>query len=311
MPSTANPLCRYHSNVHTAVVRKDSEAYHQWTTYWLILHIYITILSPFLHLTLHPIFQILAILWLSLPRFQGASVVYERVVVPLVDRHETKIDDSVAQAHRGVRRWVLSRLGRVVWMLIGEGGSLAEGLLHVIMGFLGVNPTLSVAPAKLEGETIKPPPQHSIKEALSRSSSIEELEEVGDHRVSDSFDPTDFITMLQQGLYVFAQTDADSDASRGVFKLCIFSYTKDENAFSVSPVEVKIEPVKLPLDGLKATRSTGSRQGLLLECHRTNSCNKNVQNNVSVEIVLSDESDRDILLNGLNACLPHIFSQNE
>ena len=57
----------------SAVVRKDAEAYHQWTTYWLILHLYLTILSPILHFTLHPIFQILAILWLSLPQYQGAG----------------------------------------------------------------------------------------------------------------------------------------------------------------------------------------------------------------------------------------------
>ena len=117
------------------MVRKDDEAYHQWTTYWLILHLYLTILSPVLHLTLHPVFQILAILWLSLPQYQGASLVYEKIVNPWVDQYETKVDDAVEEAHRGMRRWIFRRLGGVAWILIGEGGNLAEGLLSIALSF--------------------------------------------------------------------------------------------------------------------------------------------------------------------------------
>mmetsp|Transcript_42324 Transcript_42324/g.88827 ORF Transcript_42324/g.88827 Transcript_42324/m.88827 type:complete len:374 (+) Transcript_42324:219-1340(+) len=323
-----------------AVVRKDAEGYHQWTTYWLILHLYITILSPLLHLTLHPIFQIIAVLWLSLPQYQGASVVYERLVNPWVDQYESRVDEAVDEAHRGARRWVWSKMGGVIWLLVGEGGSLAEGLLTVVMGFLGVNnaklqPERSEEVLAVQSSTSSESllqPRHSIKEALSQSSFEEAESSVDDIRTTASFDPTDefvndFVSMLQQGLYAFASVEMSSDAinrtdgtKRHVFedgfKLGTFSYTKDEGgAFLISPVvagahEMGVsssQPVALPLDTLTPLRQTGT-QGLIIECHNiTNRSDGNTTSNVRAELVLSDETDRNILLNGLTACLPSMI----
>jgi len=263
-------------------------------------------------------------------------VVYERIVNPWVDQYESKVDDAVEEAHRGVRRWIWSRLGGVTWMLIGEGGSLAEGLLNVIVGFMGVDSVTSEK--SRDGPTIQPSrsteslPRHSVKEALSQSSSIEEVDEVGNL----SFDPSDefvndFISMLEQGLYVFANVAITDEATgvikernqhvfEGGFKLGIFSYTKDEKGvFLISPMAAGADeldtkgfaPVRLPIDTLKPLRSNGS-QGLILECHGTTSGNKeSFTTHVRTEIVLSDESDREILMNGLNACLPYILLSRE
>lgn len=250
-------------------------------------------------------------------------MVYERLVNPWVDQYETKVDDAVEEAHRGVRRWIVSRLGGVAWILIGEGGSLAGGLFNVIVGILGFD-SLTSGQSGEDRPNIKPsesieslPPRHSVKEALSQSSSFEE---VGNH----SFDPTDefvndFISMLEQGLYVFANVSITDEATgvmkdttrhvfEGGFKLGIFSYTRDDKgALLISPVatgdhELDTKdsgPVRFPLDNLKPLCSNGS-QGLVLE--------SNGNNHGRAEIVLADESDREILLNGLNACLPCILS---
>lgn len=294
-----------------AVVRKDSEEYHQWSMYWLILNLYVTVLSPFLHLTLHPIFQLIAVLWLSLPQYQGASVVYDRIVVPWVDRYEERVDDAVEEVHRSVMSWVWSRLGRFTYVLMGEGGSLAGELLNVVTGlvagddvqFFGkpVDPTIQ--PSNSTNSLLNP--RHSLREGLSQSS----FEEVGEAVPSDEF-VRDFMAMLQQGLYVFANVVAD-EATESLFerghKLGIFSY--DGGVFSITPVAVtagaetgtkESTPVRLPLDNLRPPRATGA-QGLILECQETG----NVANNISVEMVLSDESDRNILLSGLEFCLPN------
>ena len=306
----------------TAVIRRDSDSYHQWSNYWLILHLYLTILSPILHITLHPVFQILAILWLSLPQYQGALVVYERVVNPWVDQFESKVDDAVEEAHRGVRRWLWSRLGGVAWLLTGEGGSLVEGLMNIVMMALGRDNsvtlvTTEVNPSSQPANLIEPlRPISSVKGALSRCSSFEGA-------IGHSFDPTeefviDFVSMLRQGLYVFVNIshncEAELQAKRhtrfeGGFKLGIFSYTA--HAFQISPVtagshELDVlgsAPVKMHIDGLLVMRSSGS-QGLILEYDSMtgNTC----RNNVRAEIVLSDEVDREILFNGLNSCLPHM-----
>jgi len=136
------------------------------------------------------------------------------------------------------------------------------------------------------------PPRHSIKEAMS-----DELNRVS----SDSSEfVTEFLGMLEQGLYVFAHAspttcDEYSDV-KGSFKLSIFSY--DEGGFLIAPTDAnnsdtnETAPVRLSLDSLTSLQSSGS-QGLIME-----------GNEIRAEIVLSDESDRDILMDGLKACLP-------
>jgi len=264
-------------------------------------------------------------------------VVYERIVVPWVDQYESKVDEAVDEAHRGVRRWLWSRFGSFIWLLIGEGGNFAEGLLNVIMGFLGCETLL---PRKSREDIAMKPsnstepllPRHSIKEALSQSSSFSEVDDVSD----SSFNPSeefvhDLISMLRQGLYVFANVytsgkSPDCDASvqisgnhhvfEGGFKLGILSFTEDgQEAFSISPVSAEANgtdaassaTVVLPLDILKPVRLTGA-QGLIFECHRIadGGDEDNEADNIRVEIVLSDESDRNILAASLNACLPFI-----
>ena len=315
----------------TAVVRKDSEAYHQWSTYWLILYLYIIILAPLLHLTLHPIFQIIAILWLALPQYQGASVVYERIVTPWVDQYESRVDEAVNEANRGVRRWFFRAVGRFSWLLIGEGGTLAQGLLTLIVPFLGDQ---SARPAT-SGDDVTPQPskhneslisaRHSMREALSQSS-FEEITDVSD---SSFFNPTnefveDFTSMLNTGLYVFANvnildeaTDSDADMNHA-FAGGFFSLSEQNRAFLVSTTATcgahamddanDLSPVLLPLDALLPLRTTGT-QGLVLECHCTSDGdNGKKMINIRAEIVLSDETDRNILMNGLNACLECLIS---
>jgi hypothetical protein len=297
------------------VVRKDSESYHQWTNYWLILHLYVAVLSPLLHFTLHPIFQIIAILWLSLPQYQGALVVYERVVNPWVDQYESKVDNAVEEAHRGVRRWLWRRLGVAAWLLLEEGGSLAEGIINMlIMTFRGgYSATLATSGVNRTSQSSLRPVS-SVKGALSRCSSFE-------GSVDRPFDPTeefanDFVSMLRQGLYVFANTahnyEIETSSKRhdfeGGFKLGILSYIEHAHAFQITFVaagsdELDVSgssPVNLYLDSLMPLRYSGSH-GLIFECNSATGGTR--RNNVRAEIVLSDEVDREILVNGLNSCL--------
>lgn len=260
----------------------------------LILHLYITILSPILHVTLHPIFQLIAILWLSLPQYQGAACVYDRIINPWVDVYENQVDEQIDQAHRGVRRWIWKRLGGVIWIVIGEGGSVLEGLMNILVGQMGGNNKKSEdddanTDIQQSNSSESLPPRHSIKEAMS-----DELDRVS----SDSSEfVTEFLGMLEQGLYVFAHTSPTTYSDvKGSFKLSIFSYDGN-GAFLIAPTANngdtnKTAPVRLPLDTLKVLQSSGS-QGLIME-----------GNEIRAEIVLSDESDRDILMDGLKACLP-------
>ena len=206
-------------------------------------------------------------------------------------------------------------------MVIGEGGSFAEGMFNIAMSLvMGDDASKMDASRSDDNATIQSTnsteslqPRHSVKEALRQSSSIGEIDNPAmDHPTEELV--KDFISMLEQGLYVFANVVAvdDNDISgdgakskthfEGGFKLGILSYTKEERgAFLISPVAAAAgettdpngsSPVKLQVDGLKPLRSAGS-QGIDFP-----------SDSVKAEVVLSDESDRDVLLNGLNACLP-------
>lgn len=249
-------------------------------------------------------------------------MVYDRIVNPWVDMYESQVDEGIGKAHSGVRRWMWKRFGGVVWMILSEGGSLTQGILSTIVGLLGGEKSgenATDASIQPSNSTESLPPRHSIKEAMSQSSSIDEFDGVG--KKHSSFDnPTEefikeFMSMLEQGLYVFANivtetaTDETTDKGdmnvkdisphvfEGGFKLGIFSYSKEGKgaAFIISPVSdvdnANVAPVRLPLHQMKPLSATGS-QGLVLE-----------SNHVRAEIVLSDESDRDILFSGLTACL--------
>ena len=165
--------------------------------------------------------------------------------------------------------------------------------MNILVGQMGGNNKKSEDNANTDiqqsnsSETL--PPRHSIKEAMS-----DELDRVS----SDSSEfVTEFLGMLEQGLYVFAHTSPTTEEYsdvKGSFKLSIFSYDRD--AFLIAPTDTnnanETAPVRLPLDSLKSLQSSGS-QGLIME-----------GDDIRAEIVLSDESDRDILMDGLRACLP-------
>ena len=300
-----------------AVVHKDVEAYHQWCTYWLILHLYTTILSPLLHLTLHPLFQLLAILWLSLPRYQGASVVYDRIVVPWVNKYEDQVDDTIDEAHRGVRRYVLGKLKTVVWAVMGEGGSLAEILIQGVIGSTSIFDDSNSVQTDAQNNnnhsipTSPHPPRHSVKEALSQSSSGgDDMMNMNEDQMDGNL-VQDFMSMLVQGLYVFANVekitggDEQIPSSHTGFKLGVFSFNESDFTFIItSPAgrdqQQESSTERLYIDDLIRLTSSGS-QGILLEFS-----SRPGEPSIRAEIVLSDESDRDILLNGLSQCLPII-----
>ncbi len=297
-----------------AVVHKDVEAYHQWSTYWLILHLYTTILSPILHLTLHPLFQLLAILWLSLPRYQGAAVVYDYVVIPLVNKYEGRVDDTIHVAHRGVRRWVVAKVKTILWAVMGEGGSLVDVLFRGVIGSFTdddftvserQNTNRSTSSSSLSSN----PPRHSVKEALRHSSSSFDDMSIDDDNSFDDNMVQDFMSMLMHGLYVFANVEKtdmngehDHSTFGGGFKLGVFSFDKGRKWFNITPAggdeqqEQSIE--KVYVSDLTRLAASGP-QSIILECSTITG-----ELIIKAEIVLSDRKDRDVLLSGLRQCLP-------
>ena len=299
-----------------SVVHKDVESFHQWCTYWLILHLYTTILSPILHLTLPPLFQLIAMLWLSLPRFQGAAVVYDRIVVPWVNKYEVQVDSSIDVAHKGARRWALEKLKTIIWAVVGEGGSLVELLIQGVVGSSKLFDKRD-SPRRIDTRNdiitvvASIPPQHSVKEALRQSSSSIDNMIMNEDQSLDENLIHDFTSMLSNGLYVFANIERidefkeqQESAFEGGFKLGIFSFA--EGVISIAPAPTGRSQQQEPsIDRFSIKNLTrmapSAQQSLSFEFSNTTI--------IRFEIVLSDENDRDILFNGLKQCFP--ISRNE
>ena len=322
----------FHLCTEIAVVHKDSEAFFQWCTYWFILHLYSTVLSPIFHFTLHPIFQLIAILWLSLPRFQGASFVYERVVVPWVKKYENQVDEVIDDAHRGIQRWIWSKMGYTMALVVGESGNLIENVFELIFGKPLVRkdsdeskPSEQQQTAAMDIDHLQSfstskhcqQPRHSVRDALRHSSTLEEFVAVdGEGNVEHSIEfmteyVSDFKAMLQHGLYVFANIEMSNTTTNvsvgqnSEFRLGVLSYHVDKtgDAFLISPVgtEANSSIVRFPLYGLSGPICTGS-QGIILEW--TGRVSMKDKNRVKAEVVLSNQEDRDILFKCLTNCLP-------
>lgn len=78
--------------VHNA----DHESFQLWTTFWFLLYL----LTPIFNiLQIGTFSQILFVLWLSLPRFQGALWVYQHVFEPVMEKYsvEQKVDERMHQ----------------------------------------------------------------------------------------------------------------------------------------------------------------------------------------------------------------------
>ncbi|EJK68264.1 hypothetical protein THAOC_10575 [Thalassiosira oceanica] len=248
-----------------AVVRRDRRECKIWCTYWLVLQLNRVILS-----SLHPVFHLIAVLWLSLPSYQGAAVVYERIVTPLVDRHECLLDERIDEAHAFSRRFIARRVGRICWLLLAESGDLTGSLLGSALGLAGSS-----------GDANNP--RHSIR------SSLIEMEDAGE--VRPSLTPTsefldDFTSMLSQGLYVFARIHEFGGEG---FKLGVLACDEDLKQFTISlqdGASMRGRCTAVPFAGVQISPQLTNE--IVLENETVRVC-----------LRLSDHSDRNILLSGI------------
>lgn len=211
----------------------------------------------------------------------------------------------------------MEKLKTVIWAVMGEGGSLAEILIQGVIGSTSSNfdDSNSVSDTQSNKNSIATSshhhPRHSVKEALCQNSSG------GDSMNDDqSFDDNlvqDFMSMLVQGLYVFANVEKITGSDEQIipshtgFKLGVFSFVESDFTFVITSPAGRDQQQKesvserLLIDNLTRISSSGP-QGIVLDF----SSNTRDEPVIRAEIVLSDESDRDILLNGLSQCLPII-----
>ena len=81
--------------------RLDAAA--EWLTYWVIFSLFSVLesVASFLvsWIPFYNVLKLMFLLWLLLPRFKGASKLYQALVQPIIRKHESKIDQSISQGY--------------------------------------------------------------------------------------------------------------------------------------------------------------------------------------------------------------------
>lgn len=73
----------------------------QWLTYWVVFAV-LNLIEFFADIILYWLpfyyaFKTILVLWLSLPAFNGASLVYKQAIRPMLMNHQSKIDKELEQ----------------------------------------------------------------------------------------------------------------------------------------------------------------------------------------------------------------------
>lgn len=158
-----------------AAKQQDEEAYFMWMTYWVIWAalsmLEYTLLEYSLKLSLPFFYELKSclILWLVLPRFQGAAVLFDNYVLPWLIKYEDDIDERITKASTEVRRRGSSVLNK-----------LANQLLQHASAFL-VERTLGTKKEERElGDVLMDSAMRSVNDALGSLGPAREGEGDGD-----------------------------------------------------------------------------------------------------------------------------------
>ena len=264
---------------------------------------------------LNPLLEFPITFWLSGPT-RGSMVIYECIFVPLVARFEGKVDEEIERRRREVRE-------RAVRFMLNGGAALVAQLWDMISsatitneedgnGDIGAYDEDSDRSGLLDPQHSVRASLHSIQSSFSQDSIDANNEGSSDMDIDGENNHTayirDFLAMLERGLYVFAHVssangDTDDHANttnNKTFVLRVFSYSSDSNSFQLSSVDHhRNDPatsITLPILEIGKVEASGG-QAITIS-------NGSVS---KVEIVLSDEDDRNILLSGLEVCMDHLL----
>lgn len=265
----------------------------------------------------HPFLHLVSLLWLSLPKFQGASVLYERFFLPAFIEYEVEIDEQINVQSGRMRQSLLQYMRNGGNELIQTITKTSVFALTLSRQLVFANESRSLfAGSSMIIEEIKPEtycahseakeswtiePQHSLSD-LSNSSK----EDNG--YISDYI--SNFIGLLSKGLYVFSKTKLkgsllEAQHSKDRFQLKIFAIHMESLSFIIADVDstndTKRKPLRISFSDIKKFRQSG-----LSEIKFVFSVESHKSKTLHCEIALADTDDCKALLRGLNKCLPYL-----
>lgn len=261
------------------------------------------IIEPFIDVAFHPWLKVILVAWLALPRFQGAYVIYNRLIVPSLDKYETKVDGHIEDMRNEAKQ-------RAWRYILGKGWGAADRVL--LVGKLATQGRLfSSSSSTLEGDNGNKEGEKLNSEASSNDKNVTKKKLTPLHSISfsetyaedDEEYVTDFLDMLTRGLFVFALVVTNAEPNQlesDEFKLRVFALEEEQTAFLLTPLEETRddEEIVVLVNNITEIIESENAQGITIQCKQ----------DLEVHIVLPNVDDRNTLLNGLNICLPVLKS---
>lgn len=303
------------SSIRT-VYNKDYIFFKFWTTYWFLLYIFTPILSIF---KVSKYIQLMFVMWLSLPQFQGALFVYHQIFEPVMEKYnlEQKVDKKIQGAYHHVRLIMWRIFTDLSWSVLGQVGelvSLVKGTSEEPVCEEDCKKETEDRPreetnvvAESIQSTFTRKPSHSIMDSISSNNSS--MDSLSESLGTDMY-KNDFLDILKQGLYVFAHTGAMPKRFRLriLHYECIDDGTNECFVLEVDPnvvIDAGDECVTvIPFHTISSVEQSGSNSIKLMS--HSQLCTSLKDEVLLTEIVLSDEQDQQTFLQGLYACLPHV-----
>jgi hypothetical protein len=124
-------------NTAKAILEQDARAVREYLTYWCVFICIVYVgraLSFFSFQKNHPPeLKVVFILWLTLPRFQGALRIYSYVIKPYFEKYENDIDHHIATVTNEVQTRATRQLKVILWQLLfaPNDGVISAALLGV------------------------------------------------------------------------------------------------------------------------------------------------------------------------------------
>lgn len=268
-----------------AIHNQEKSSFQQWLTYWLLINV----INPFFRFfRFHPLIHLLTVLYLSLPKFQGALHIYHELIEfdSVIERYgvEDKVDGQIKHVKKSLKNALWNIAKDIGWGTLSQIGEIVT--------------LFQTADTKETGSEYDRNGQSSNEE--ERASLVNESDTIDDDTgdFAASKDPIsqavvdsessvdtnseeaeyleDFVNMLRKGLYVFAyhtvtknaeECNTDEEKKFRLRNLCFQSNanTGEDNYgdyFVLHPVESKSssnddESFLLPLSSVDEVRRSG------------------------------------------------------
>ena len=229
-----------------AICSNDTDGIKEYLTYWVVLSIstFLSWMLIFLRFINHypPEAKVVCVLWLTLPRFQGAYRVYALFLKWSYERYESDIDDKVSVLTDKLRSTLWSKLKMVLFVLffssndnlLNSISNLSSfGLLSAISGFSSTKSLADENPDNAGSESRSPTPTSFWSSPEEKKASKERFRA----RMH-----AEFKALLQEGIFIRSCTGNSRQEVFAAHDPCVHKLMLHNNLLTLQPTDGQESP---------------------------------------------------------------------